>query len=546
MNVKLPVPPLPAGRPRLVVTGFMGTGKTTSGSAAAARLGLPFFDLDRVLAARAGISLSALFDERGEGELRLLEGRAVADAARLSGTVVATGGGAVMGEGWSALASGSEVAVLTAEPAELLRRLDELGDRPLLNGDVEGRIHELLRRRAPAYAGAGRPLDTTRLTIEDVGMELALRYPAASGRTVRIAVRTPDGERPFVLGHGALDGLGDELGAVLPDCRAAVLVFDPSVGKAADRAGDSLRAAGIDVVGSIPLPSGEAAKDPATLAALWAEFAEVGLDRTGVVVAVGGGAALDAAGLAAATFARGVPLVNVPTTVLAMVDASLGGKVAVDHAGVKNLAGAFHHPQLVVADPSVLASLPERAYRAGLAEAAKAFMLGSPLALEAIPSLRLTDPGSSDLVWAVEQAVRIKAAYVAEDPFDRGVRHALNLGHTFAHALESATGYGMPHGEAVAVGLVAAARLGVARGSSPAGLPGRFAAALDALGLPVEPPGGLDRDALVGAMGADKKRAGGRLRFVLPAEDGAELADDVTAETALAALFDRTLPSKEA
>jgi shikimate kinase / 3-dehydroquinate synthase len=546
VNVKLPVPPLPAGRPRLVVTGFMGTGKTTSGSAAASRLGLPFFDLDRVLEARAGMSISALFDERGEEGLRLVEGRALADAARLSGTVVATGGGAVTGERWDALAAGSEVAVLTAEPAELLRRLDGVGDRPLLDGDVEERMYELLRRRAPAYAGAGRPLDTTRLTIDEVGAELALRYLAASGRTVRIAVRTPDGERPFVLGHGALDCLGEELGAVLPDCRAAVLVFDPSVREAAGRAGDSLRAAGIDVLGSIPLPSGEAAKDPATLAALWAAFAEAGLERTGAIVAVGGGAALDAAGFAAATFARGVALVNVPTTVLAMVDASLGGKVALDHAGVKNLAGAFHHPQLVVADPSVLASLPERAYRAGLAEAAKAFMLASPLALEAIPSLQLDDPTSADLVWAMEQAVRIKAAYVAEDPFDRGVRHALNLGHTFAHALESATGYGMLHGEAVAVGLVAAARLGVARGSSPAGLPDRYAAALATLGLPVEPPDGLDPDALVGAMGADKKRAGGRLRFVLPAEDGAELVDDVTAEIALDALFDRTLPPKEA
>jgi shikimate kinase / 3-dehydroquinate synthase len=544
--VKLPVPPLPAGRPRLVVTGFMGTGKSTAGSAAASRLGLPFFDLDRVLAARAGMSLSALFDEGGEEGLRLLEGRAVADAARLSGTVVATGGGAVMGESWGALAAGSEVAVLTAEPAELLRRLGDLGDRPLLVGDVEGRIDELLRRRAPAYAGAGRPLDTTRLTVEDVGAELALRYPAALGLTVRIALRTPQGERPFLIGIGALDRLGDELAAVLPDCRAAVLVFDPSVRAAAERAGDSLHGSGIGVAGSIPLPSGEAAKDPGTLAALWAEFVEAGLDRTGTVVAVGGGAALDVAGFAAATFARGVALVNVPTTMLAMVDASLGGKVAVDHAGVKNVAGAFHHPQLVVADPSVLASLPERAYRAGLAEAAKAFMLGSPLALEAIPSLRLDDPASPDLVWAVEQAVRIKAAYVAADPFDRGVRHALNLGHTFAHALESATGYAMPHGEAVAVGLVAAARLGVGRGSSPAGLADRFATALAALGLPLEPPAGLDPDALIRAMGADKKRAGGRLRFVVPAADGAELVDDVTAEVALDALFDRTLQPKEA
>lgn len=544
--MKMSVPALPAGRPRLVITGFMATGKTTSGQAAAKRLGLPFFDLDQVVEARAGMSIPALFDQRGEGGFRALERRAMVDAARLSGAVVATGGGAVAGDGWSDLASGSEVAVLTTRPAELLRRLDTGGERPLLEGDVESRTYELLRRRAPAYEGAGRPLDTTSLAFDDVGAELALRYPASLDRAVRISVRTPGGARPFVIGEGALDRLGEEVGAALSDCGAVVVVFDPRVGGAAERASESLRSAGVDVLASLTLPSGETAKDMATLARLWTAFAEAGLDRTGAVVAVGGGAALDAAGFAAATFARGVPLVNVPTTVLAMVDASLGGKVAVDHAGVKNLAGAFHHPHLVVADPSLLRSLPGPAYRAGLAEVAKAFMLASPLALEAIPGLRLDDPGSSDVVWAVEQAVRIKAAYVEADPFDLGVRHSLNLGHTFAHALESATGYGMLHGEAVAVGLVACARLGVATGHSPEALPDRFAAALGALGLRVEPPGDLDEGALVRAMGADKKRAGGRLRFVVPVEDGAELIDGVEPAAALSALFNRALLAREA
>lgn len=544
--MKMSVPALPPGRPRLVITGFMATGKTTSGRAAAKRLGLPFFDLDQVVEARAGMSIPTLFDQLGEGGFRALERQAVVDAARLSGAVVATGGGAVAGDGWSDLASGSEVAVLTTSPAELLRRLESGGERPLLEGDVEGRTHELLLRRAPAYEGAGRPLDTTRLAIDDVGAELALRYPASLDRTVRISVRTPGGARPFVIGEGALDRFGEEVGAALSDCGAAVIVFDPRVAGAAERASESLRSAGVDVLASLALPSGETAKDVATLARLWAAFAEAGLDRTGAVVAVGGGAALDAAGFAAATFARGVPLVNVPTTVLAMVDASLGGKVAVDHAGLKNLAGAFHHPHLVVADPSLLRSLPGPAYRAGLAEVAKAFMLASPLALEAISGLRLDDPGSPDVVWAVEQAVRIKAAYVEADPFDLGVRHSLNLGHTFAHALESATGNGMLHGEAVAVGLVACARLGVATRHSPEALPDRFAAALGALGLRVEPPGDLDEAALVRAMGADKKRAGGRLRFVVPMEDGAALIDGVEPDAALNALFNRTLLAREA
>jgi shikimate kinase/3-dehydroquinate synthase len=422
----------------------------------------------------------------------------------------------------------------------LAERLRAGSGRPLLAGDPEGRMRALLDGRAASYGRAGEALDTSDLTPERVADELARRYrrrvsnddpsvdvPAAG------AVGAPAGASAFVIAPGALHRLGELLTEALPETRSVAVAFDPAVASVAATVAEALRTAGVDVRVSVPLPSGEAAKTAAAVGSLWSALAAAGLDRTGAVVAVGGGATLDAAGFAAATFARGVPLVNVPTTVLAMVDAAVGGKVGIDHAGIKNSVGAFHPARLVVADPNALATLPERARRAGLAEAVKAFVVASPIALDALPALDL----DRDLLWVVEQAVRIKAAFVAVDPFDTGARHALNLGHTFAHALESATGFDMPHGEAVAVGLVAAARLGAALGVTPPELEHRVARTLAAIALPTVPPSGLDRDALLRAMAGDKKRRGGGPVFVVPTGDGVELVDGLDAPSAVEALL---------
>jgi len=518
----------------------MGTGKTTAGRLAAESLGLPFFDLDQEIERRTGRPIGEIFRRDGEEAFRLIESEVVGQAARLSAAVIATGGGAVLGPGWPALAQGAVVSVLTAEPVEIANRLRGEGGRPLLQGDLDGRTRELLVRRASAYAGAGEPLDTTSHPPDQVAAELVRLYPGSREGPVRIPVGSPNGTYDLVVGRPGFERFGEEVAAALPGCPAAAVVTDPAVEPLAAAVVDRLGSAGIAPVVWKVLPPGEQAKSPAVVQELWSAFAEGGLARDGVVVAVGGGATLDAAGFAAATFNRGVALVNVPTTVLAMVDAAIGGKVAVDHSGVKNLAGAFHHPRLVVADPIALRGLPEREFRAGLAEAVKAFAIASPLALDALP--RLDPHEERDLTWLVEQAVRIKAAFVSADPEDRGARHALNLGHTFAHALESATGCGIPHGEAVAIGLVAAARLGAAVGATDPALAGRLSGVLSALGLPTEPPEGLDRNALAAAMGSDKKRRYGRLRFVLPAADGVELVEGVTAEQALDALL-RSVPA---
>jgi len=528
----LPVPPLPAGRPNLVLAGFMGTGKTEVGQRAASRLGLPFVDADQVVMRRAGRSVAEIFDRDGEAAFRRLERDVLADLGRLSGTVIATGGGAVLDpQAFAGVGEEAEVAVLTATPASLAARIGGTGGRPLLGAEPAGEIGRLLEQRAAAYAAAGTPVDTTDRSPDEVAAELAARYRrrAATGTPVRVDVASPDGSYPVLVGPGALDALGAELARLRPATRRVVVVVDEQVDvSAGHRVTQVLREAGIEAGPRCRLPAGEAAKSLSCVESLWERFREDGLDRSGAVVAVGGGATLDTAGFAAATYARGVPLVNVPTTLLAAVDAALGGKVAIDHAGVKNLVGSFHNPSLVVADTLALASLPRRIFRAGLAECVKAAVLASPVMLDLLTG--------TPVEWVVEQAVRIKAAYVAADPKDQSLRQALNLGHTFGHAIEAATDYAVPHGEAVAVGLVAAVRLGVELGVTDPALPGSLRSLLDRLGLPVAPPAGLDRDRLLAALAGDKKRRSGRPVVILPVSGGAELVEGLTGDDLVHAL----------
>lgn len=556
----LPAPPLPPGRPLLVVTGFMGTGKTEAGRRAARLLGLPFVDLDEVVARRAGRPVPEVFALEAEEGFRRRERQAVLEAARLSGAVVATGGGAPLHRAsFGELARAGRVVVLEAHPEELERRLalPEFAGRPLLWPDPRARIRALLAERAPVYAAVGEPLDTSGLGPEEVAHRLAARYPGPSRGLLRVEVAGPGGPYPVLVGPGALASLASELTGLLRPGAPVAVVADGTVEDTVGReVAELLVGAGLEVRLRVGLPPGEEAKSVSVVAGLWERFARAGLDRTGVVVAVGGGAALDTAGFAAATYARGVRLVNVPTTLLAMVDASVGGKVGIDHAGVKNLVGAFHHPALVVADPLVLRTLPGRALRWGLAECVKAAVLASPLVLEVLEegagSLAEAGPeegrGShpdgdrarerlATLAWVVEQAVRIKAAYVAADPEDRELRHSLNLGHTFGHGIEAATGYAVPHGEAVAVGLLAAARLGARAGVADPALEARLRRLLQALDLPTTPPEGLDPGRVAAAMAGDKKRRAGRMVFVVPAPGGAALLHDVPLEEALDVLF---------
>ena len=338
-----------------------------------------------------------------------------------------------------------------------------------------------------------------------------------------VPVSHAGGGYPVLIGSGLVDRL-DELLPELPGAEGAAVVSSPPLAAVAGRVGEALTRRGL-AVHQLEVPVGEEAKRLAVVAGLYERLAEIPARRADPMVAVGGGATTDVAGFAAATWLRGVPLVNVPTTVLAMVDAAVGGKTGVDLEAGKNLVGSFHQPVAVVADLDTLAGLPTAEVRSGLAEVAKAGLVGDPALAEALARLAgpavAGDPAA--LAPLVEGAVRVKAAVVGADEPGEGDapvgRLGLNYGHTLGHALERLAGYrGLRHGEAVALGMVFAARVAEAVGLARPGLADGHVELLAAVGLPV---GGLrlDPDRVLAAMATDKKQRKG-LRLVLLRELG--------------------------
>jgi 3-dehydroquinate synthase len=338
--------------------------------------------------------------------------------------------------------------------------------------------------------------------------------PASGVDAARVLVPTAKGGYPVWVGAGLLDRL-DRLLPPFPGAEAATVVSSPPVAHLAERVGRALAGRGL-AVHAVDVPAGEEAKRLEVVAGLYERLAAIPTRRADPVLAVGGGATTDVAGFAAATWLRGVPLVNVPTTVLGMVDAAVGGKTGIDLPAGKNLVGAFHQPVAVVADLDNLAGLPAAEVRSGLAEVVKAGLIGDPGLTEAIAGsagpAAAGDPEA--LAPLVEAAVRVKAAVVGADEHEDDLRMVLNYGHTLGHALERLAGYrGLRHGEAVALGMVFAARVAEAVGLAGPGLVQGHVELLRAVGLPV---GGvqLDPDLVLAAMTTDKKHRKG-LRLIL-------------------------------
>jgi 3-dehydroquinate synthase len=280
---------------------------------------------------------------------------------------------------------------------------------------------------------------------------------------------------------------------------------------------ESLRGAGLDAK-LVVIPAGEENKTLEVVSTLWNAFLEAGLDRRSTVVALGGGMTGDLAGFAAATYMRGVDWVALPTSLLAMVDASLGGKTGFDLPAGKNLVGAFHPPRLVLADPQWLSTLPQEEFTSGLAEVVKHGVIADPelFGLCAAGEDRLRQ----DLDQAVRRAIAVKVEIIQADPFERGVRASLNLGHTVGHALETASRYALRHGEAVSIGMVLEARLAERLKLAQAGLAEEIGVALAGLGLPVRIPPGIRGKEILRSMRLDKKKADGVVRFALPVKIG--------------------------
>jgi 3-dehydroquinate synthase len=340
------------------------------------------------------------------------------------------------------------------------------------------------------------------------------------------------------VGPGLLDAVGVVAAGVAGRGRRVALVTEPAVerlhGAGVRR---SLEECGLRVL-SLAVPEGEAAKSLAVVEGLYRAAAASGFERDDLVVALGGGAVTDAAGFFAATFLRGVRLLNVPTTLLGQVDAAVGGKVGVNLAEGKNLVGAFHQPCGVVADTGALATLPEREVRSGLAEVVKCGVIRDAALFARIEAwaFPLSELGShqEDLAAAVEAAIRTKAMVVGDDEREAGQRIILNFGHTAAHAVEKSAGFGrVRHGEAVAYGMMVAARLATRLGLAPPEVGERLERVLAQLGLPrcrAELPAAVDVEALLGVLGRDKKVREGRVRWVLPRAIGEVTVTDEVPE----------------
>ncbi len=324
----------------------------------------------------------------------------------------------------------------------------------------------------------------------------------------RLHVTAPEGDYDILIEPGLLDRIPARVTGVGFGERIIVATNTTLAPLYGERLAATLPNAAV-----VTMPDGEQYKTLETVAQLYADFAAAGLDRAGTVIALGGGVVGDTVGFAAATYMRGVRLIQMPTTLLSMVDSSVGGKVGVDLPQGKNLVGAFKQPDAVLVDPSALTTLPEREWRCGMAETIKHGFLNDPALLEMVS--RSQSPRQTDeTVQLVKRAIQVKIRVVEADPYEHGVRATLNLGHTFGHAIERVSHYSWLHGEAVAVGLVAAARLSYRIGLCDSHLPWQVEQTIRDVGLPTR-FGDLDPQAIYDAMATDKKWQWGRSRFIL-------------------------------
>lgn len=525
----------------IFLVGFMASGKSTVGRELAALLDRPFVDLDDMIEAGAGQSVQSIFADHGEAHFRRLEAAALGEAIAGPPAVVATGGGAPCYQrGLERMRDAGLVVSLDASLDRLLARVSDPATRPLLAKPAE-ELRALYQLRQPIYRQAHAAVRTDEATPREVARRVAGLVHAAAGIPAfalpsASLVALADRPAPVIVADGSLARVGELAWRALGSAGTLGLVSDSNVAPLyGERVRAALEAEGFRVV-SATVPAGEGAKQFSEFERLCGAMVEGGLDRHSAIVALGGGVVGDLAGFVAASLYRGIRVIQVPTTVLAMVDSAIGGKTGINIAAGKNLVGAFWQPSFVLADPEVLATLPARERRAAFGELVKYALLDSEELFDQVDAVAPAMAADTreipqELGEVIRRCAAIKSWIVTRDEREEtGERALLNLGHTVGHAIEAATDYaGFLHGEAVAIGLVAACRVSAALGIADADLEARTVATLERAGLDVALDPWL-RDDVLSRIGVDKKRTGSRIRFVTLRAVGAPGLTDIELE----------------
>lgn len=491
--------------------GPSGSGKSTVGKILAAALDLPFLDLDSEVERSARQPIPEIMAGQGEEFFRELESATLRSVVSRPETVIALGGGTLLrDENRSLTEKTGRVILLESDlPTLLARLLKDRNQRPLLAGRLEDTLSDQLKVRNAHYHSFVLRVNSSQtheLVVRDVQRILG-RYHLGS----------MEPGYDVIVQEGILDQIGELLNSLALG-RSILVVGDTNTSPLyGERVLTSLRTTGYKT-SQFVIPAGEIHKNLETVAALWQSCLDAELDRKSTVVALGGGVVSDLAGFTAATFMRGCNWVCVPTTLLAMVDASLGGKTGFDLPEGKNLVGAFYPPRLVLVDPNVLATLPKRELNTGLAEVVKHGIIADPDLFALCTQGQ--DVVTKQMSEVIQRGIAVKVKIIEEDPHENGFRASLNFGHTIGHAVEHVSGYSLLHGEAVAIGMVAEARLAERILGSDPGLSGLLAGTLTRLGLPVKIPDTLDRASIIQSMKVDKKKSAGNVKFALPLRIG--------------------------
>lgn len=533
----------------IIITGFSYTGKTQVSRIVAERMGWDLVDTDEEIVRIAGKPIPEIFAQDGEPHFRKLERQALANVCRRRCTVIATGGGIVTAaENREVMRASGMIVCLEADPETIHRRLlidSEKADRKVIRPllaveDPLGRIRSLKASRQLFYDEADWTVRTDHLTPDEVAAEiirgwhyLCRRMPQAAPGETAAVVTTPTESYPIFIGWHILETLGERMKKAGLSGEAYIVSDDRVFPLYGPKVKASLENAGFGV-DSLVVPSGETSKSLAVAGRMYDFLVFHRAERSHVIVALGGGVIGDLAGFVAATFLRGMPLVQVPTSLIAMVDSSIGGKTAVNHPEGKNLIGAFHQPRLVLADVETLTTLPPRELTSGWAEVIKHALIRDAeyfrFLEENAEDLARLDPEAA--TEAIRRSAAIKAEIVSADEKETsGLRTLLNYGHTIAHGLETAAGYGrLLHGEAVAVGMRGAASIAQRLGLLHRNTADRQKALIEKFGLPTACPG-TDPDAVLRAIEVDKKVRMKAVRWVLLQEIGKPITrNDVPAD----------------